>query len=93
VERERIPILPEGQELCDALGLDPLATIASGALLLCVAAEGAAPLCEMFARQGTRCEIIGEVGRAGQAAVVLRSGGQTAPLALPEQDEIARFFG
>jgi hydrogenase maturation factor len=93
VERERIPILPEGQELCEALGLDPLATIASGALLLCVAPEGAAPLREMFARQGTRCEIIGKVGRAGQAAVVLRSGGQSAPLALPEQDEIARLFG
>jgi len=29
-----MPIFPEGQELCEALGLDPLATIASGAPLL-----------------------------------------------------------
>jgi len=32
--RERIPILTEGRELCQELGLDPLATIASGATLL-----------------------------------------------------------
>jgi hydrogenase maturation factor len=93
IERERIPILPEGQELCAALGLDPLATIASGALLLCVAAEDAGALREAFARQGVRCEIIGMVGEAGRAAVTLRSAGRTSPLALPERDEVARLFG
>jgi hydrogenase maturation factor len=92
VQRERIPILPEGQQLCEALGLDPLATIASGALLLCAAPEGAERLCQAFEREGTRCAVIGQVA-AGAPAVTLRTAGREAPLALPERDEIAHLFG
>src|SRR6266545_2762507 len=36
VDRERVPVLPEGRRLCEAFGLDPLGTIASGSLLLTV---------------------------------------------------------
>ena len=36
VDRERIPVLREGRVLCEAFGLDPLGTIASGSLLLAV---------------------------------------------------------
>ncbi|MFN3467832.1 MAG: AIR synthase-related protein, partial [Candidatus Brocadiales bacterium] len=37
VDRQSIPIFPETQELCSYYGLDPLGTIASGALLIVVA--------------------------------------------------------
>src|SRR5262249_25281324 len=37
VEAERIPVLAEGAALCGEFGLDPLGTIASGALLLALA--------------------------------------------------------
>jgi hydrogenase maturation factor len=30
VEAERVPILPEGRALCEAFGLDPLGTLATG---------------------------------------------------------------
>lgn len=93
VDHESIPLLPEGRQLCEALGLDPLATIASGALLLSVAQEGAARLHEAFQRQGTLCEVIGQVEAAGEAAVTLTRQGRAAALALPERDEIARLFG
>ena len=33
IDRERVPVLPEGRRLCEAFGLDPLGTIASGSLL------------------------------------------------------------
>src|SRR6202008_3825403 len=36
VDRERIPVLREGRVLCEAFGIDPLGTIASGSLLLAV---------------------------------------------------------
>ena len=37
IDRERIIVLPEGRALCAAFGLDPLGTIASGALLMTLA--------------------------------------------------------
>ncbi|MEK6709360.1 MAG: AIR synthase family protein, partial [Nitrospinota bacterium] len=36
IEEEAIPLAPEGEALCRALGLDPLGVITSGALLLAV---------------------------------------------------------
>src|SRR5207245_344 len=42
VDRERVPVLAEGRRLCEAFGLDPLGTIASGALLLTVRRRGGA---------------------------------------------------
>lgn len=93
VDRDRIPLLPEGRQVCESLGLDPLATIASGALLLSVAAAGAAALREAFRQQGTLCEVIGEVQAKGEPSVILRHHGEAKPLALPPRDEIARLFG
>jgi hydrogenase maturation factor len=37
IDRSRIAVLPEGALLCRAFGLDPLGTIASGALLMTLA--------------------------------------------------------
>src|SRR5437870_4480258 len=42
IDRDRIMVLPEGRTLCEAFGLDPLGTIASGALLMTLAPADAA---------------------------------------------------
>ena len=39
VQVERIPILPEAEQICKTLAVDPLSAIASGALLLTVEKE------------------------------------------------------
>lgn len=92
VQREHIVVLPEGQALCEALGLDPLASIASGALLLTAPAGQAAQLCTALEREAIACQEVGRVVGAGEPAVVMYESGEARPLPLPERDEIARLF-
>jgi len=91
IERERIPVLDEGERLCRAFGLDPLGTIASGALLLAVDAAEADVVAAACRAGGVGCAVIGEVTRASQG-VTLASGGRTAPMPSFPQDEISRLF-
>jgi hydrogenase maturation factor len=61
VEAERIPVLAEGAALCREFGLDPLGTIASGALLLALAPTDAGIVLHAFAREGIDAAFIGRV--------------------------------
>ena len=91
VDRERIPVLREGRMLCEAFGLDPLGTIASGSLLLAVDpgdAEGVIAACR---GAGVDCAAIGRVTDASQG-VSLVTGGHARPMPTFPQDEITRIF-
>jgi hydrogenase maturation factor len=91
VDRERIPVLREGRVLCEAFGLDPLGTIASGSLLLAVDpgdAEGVIAACRSI---GVDCAAIGRVTDASQG-VSLVTGGHARPMPTFPQDEITRIF-
>jgi hydrogenase maturation factor len=91
VEAERIPVLPEGAALCREFGLDPLGTIASGALLLALAPPDAGVVLHGLAREGIEAAFIGRVV-AREAGVVLSRGGHPGPLPRFDQDEITRLF-
>jgi hydrogenase maturation factor len=91
VEAERIPVLPEGAALCREFGLDPLGTIASGALLLALPPADAGVLLHALAREGIDAAFIGRVVPR-EAGVVLMRGGQPGPLPRFDQDEITRLF-
>jgi hydrogenase expression/formation protein HypE len=91
VDRERIPVLREGRALCGAFGLDPLGTIASGSLLLAVAASDAERVAEACRGVGVDCTAIGRVTEASQG-VSLTSGGHARPMPTFPQDEITRLF-
>jgi hydrogenase maturation factor len=91
VEAERIPVLAEGAALCREFGLDPLGTIASGALLLALAPADAGIVLHALAREGIDAAFIGRVV-SREAGVVLTRGGQPAPLPRFDQDEITRLF-
>jgi len=91
VDRERIPVLREGRVLCEAFGIDPLGTIASGSLLLAVEADDAAALVDACRSAGIECAAIGRVTPASDG-VRLGSGGVGRPMACFVQDEIARVF-
>jgi hydrogenase expression/formation protein HypE len=92
VDVHAIPLIPEGDALCQALDIDPLATIASGALLLAVEPTTAAPLLSAYHRQGIRCQSIGAVVE-GSGAVSIIEDGERHPLVVPQRDEIARLLG
>ncbi|HUM17542.1 MAG TPA: AIR synthase-related protein [Candidatus Nitrosotalea sp.] len=91
VDRERIPVLREGRVLCEAFGLDPLGTIASGSLLLAVAAADAERVTEACRGAGIDCTAIGRVTEASQG-VSLTTGGYARPMPTFPQDEITRIF-
>jgi hydrogenase maturation factor len=91
IEAERIPVLADGAELCREFGLDPLGTIASGALLLALAPTDAGILLHALAREGIDAAFIGRVV-SRDAGVVLTRGGRPAPLPRFDQDEITRLF-
>jgi hydrogenase expression/formation protein HypE len=86
VERDRIPVLPEGRRLCDAFGLDPLGTIASGALLLAVDPAAAGAVIAACEGSAIACRAIGRVTERAAGA----TGGD--PMPVFPQDEISRLF-
>jgi hydrogenase expression/formation protein HypE len=89
VDRERVPVLPEGRVLCEAFGLDPLGTIASGALLLAVGAEEAPAVVSACRAAGIDCAAIGRLTPRSEG-VSLVSGGHARPMPSFPQDEISR---
>jgi len=91
VDRERIPVLPEGRVLCEAFGLDPLGTIASGSLLLAVDPADAADVTAACRGAGVDCAPIGRVTEASQG-VSLATGGHARPMPTFPQDQITRIF-
>jgi hydrogenase expression/formation protein HypE len=91
VEAERIPVLPEGRTLCAEYGLDPLGTIASGALLLALAPSDAGVVLHACARDGIDCAFIGRV-QPRESGVTLTVGGRARELPQFPQDEITRLF-
>ena len=91
VDRESIPVFEETTALCCALGLDPLGLIASGALLLAVAADHTAQISRALEDAAITVARIGRVVKAEEGRV-LREGGISHPLPTFERDEIARLF-
>jgi hydrogenase maturation factor len=91
VERDAIPVLPETAALCEALDLNPLGLIASGALLIAAPPDDADDVAEALEREGIAAARIGEVV-ARDEGVKLRSREGTRPLPRFDQDEITKLF-
>ncbi len=91
VDEAVIPVLPECQELCRAYNLDPLGTIASGALLLTAAADAAPRLVAALKDAGTIATTIGRIMPADEGIKIKRQHG-IADLPRFDQDEITRLF-
>jgi hydrogenase maturation factor len=86
-----VPILPESRVLCEALGIDPLGLIASGALLLTVAPEEAGAILASMEQERIACQIIGEVTSPEEGVSVVEDRRRRL---LPrfERVELARLF-
>jgi hydrogenase expression/formation protein HypE len=88
LDPEAVPVLPEGRAVCEALGLDPFTTIASGALLLAVAPGAAAGVAAAITSEGTACTEIGAVVE-GRVVAMRRTG---ALLPRPTRDAVASLY-
>jgi hydrogenase expression/formation protein HypE len=88
---DRIPIAPEGARLCAEFGLDPLGTIASGAILLTLPANQAEALRATLAKAGYPSSVIGSVMPSGYGCQATRNE-NPAPWPTFSVDEITRVF-
>lgn len=88
VDVTAVPVPELAARVCDAFGLDPLAAIASGALLLTAAAEDAPAIMDALHEAGIACTQIGEVV-VGETAVVQPDG---TPLPRPPRDAITQVY-
>lgn len=88
---DAVPVPELSARLCRHLGIDPLASIASGALLLSVEDADAARICAAVEEAGITCREIGRV-EEGAPAVLRAVAGGLEPCLMPERDEIARLF-
>jgi hydrogenase maturation factor len=91
VDRTAVPISALSARICAAFGLDPLATIASGALLLTTARADARAIIKALAEASIDCVPIGRV-QAGAPVVWQETGSGCLPLPRPERDEIGRVY-
>lgn len=86
-----VTVLPECRAVCDALGLDPVGLLASGALLLVVAPDDSARVRGALEGEGIGVEVIGRVTER-ERGLVLRDGRGARPLPTFPRDELARFL-
>jgi hydrogenase expression/formation protein HypE len=87
----QLPLLEEGAALCQAFGLDPLGTIASGALLAAVPAAQAEHAIAACRDAGIACYCIGTAVAEPHERLLHTPSGRR-PLPTFPQDEIVKLF-
>ncbi len=90
INAHALPIYPETRLLCDALQLDPLGVLASGALLAAVAPQAVETVLATLHRNGITAAHIGTF--RATSGVTLRTPDGDRPLPRFPRDEVARLF-
>jgi len=91
IDPSAIPIPSLSARICRAFDLNPLATIASGGLLMTVEAEDADAICQALQSEGINCRQIGRVEEGDFGAWTEENGIQT-PLLRPQRDDIGKVY-
>lgn len=91
IEGNQIPILEESALLCRAYGLDPLGTIASGALLIATPADEALRIQQALQVNNIACAAIGRIVPPSEG-VLFNDGSKLQPLPQFIRDEITKLF-
>jgi hydrogenase maturation factor len=91
VDLAAVPVPDVAARVCRALDVDPLATIASGALLLTTPAQDAGAIGRALEAEGIACADIGEVC-AGPARLERPGPSGGRAIAVPARDEVARLL-
>ena len=88
---DAVPVLPLAGRVCQQLKIEPLDSIASGALLLTTPAEDVGKICEALRKEGIACTEIGWL-ESGPTEVLRSTGLGREIQPRPERDAIAKFF-
>ncbi len=91
VDLDKIPMFPQTQRICMALGLDPLGLIGSGSLLICCRPQNSDRLINRLKTAGIEVARIGRVLEVGKGVEAFDRG---QPVQWPkfEVDEITKLF-
>ena len=92
IEEGSVPILPESQAVCQALGLDPLGLLASGALLVTLEAGEVPALLAAWERENINGFEIGQMLAPDEGLILIGAQGE-GPLPQFSRDELARYLG
>lgn len=82
---EQVPIRAATTAVCSYFGVDPLALVSSGSLLI----AGPRSVADSLSARGIRATVIGEVVEDGRCLVL---GGKQIPLLAPPRDELWRLL-
>jgi hydrogenase expression/formation protein HypE len=87
---DKIPVYPQTERVCEALGLRPLGLLGSGSLLITCSAADAVPLGDALEAAGIDVSAVGEVLGKGEGIEALRFG---VPEEWPsfDRDEVTRL--
>ena len=91
VDLNAVPVPPISNKICQALGIEPLAAIASGALLLTASPPEAEMIQKAWENAGITSSVIGGVEQGPVAVWEVNKEGRQL-LRRPQRDEIAKLF-
>ncbi len=92
IELSQIPILSPTQEFCDLFGLNPLQTIASGALLAAVPRESGEKIIQMLQNNNIFAKKIGFFTNTPRKYIGITAQGDKKSLNYSSTDEIVKIF-
>ena len=92
IEEGGVPVLPETEITCNALDLNPLGLLGSGALLIALPAPNAPGLLRELERAGVDAWEIGQMLPAEEGNILFSRSGEEVTLPVFHRDELARFF-
>jgi len=92
VDLEKVFIYKESRILCQEFRVDPLGTIASGALLLAVSPSDLSPIEKAFRKNSIPLQVIGKVKKGPGRVLRIDPKGRKELKPLP-QDEILKIYG
>ena len=91
VDATAVPVFEETRAICDALKLDPMGVLASGALLAVVSEADCAAVERRLAEMKITCRRLATI-ESGPPMVIMGTKDSAPPLPTFARDELARFF-
>ena len=92
IREEAVPVADETRLICDALGIDPLKLLGSGALLIAAEPEKADEIVSALRRIDVEASIIGEIKPLREGRVLVGKDGGRAAIEAVDQDHLYRVL-
>jgi len=85
---KKILISKETEAICDALSVDPLRTISSGALIISAEPKSASRIVKALGEKGIKASVIGKTTNKTDGICIIRKNGTKLDLSTPVKEEL-----